>query len=684
MEPNSSVQFEEPLQALPQARGRARYVEFIVEELNIGDGAMSELLCGFALPGLANGDLLGRTKSSICVDVKNGLLFDGLRFGSPLLSSIPKELKAGDIFGIGMCYECHVDELHMDCFFATFNGKLIASKRCLTSSNRGFYMTYLHTKDICTSFRVNRGQKRTFSFDIEGFQKEHAQHQLFKTYLPVSSSLFNERGSTDYWIEERIANMFGYASHYVPIAKAMKRCTSQNWAEICRLQLGLQYWNRILYLFHTLTSDISASIEDDHSVQWPSPFDSEESLDRLLESHSLPVLPAHKIQDIPAAVQSKRRSYLIRLTRVRSALHLEIARMVRNAISKRPPIQDDADPLVARGGMLEGWSKLAIFLHETLDEQPGDSEWIHYVRDATLDSLIEEGLSLTDCCPGFLKDGLEQEGIDEVGKNGDREDESSQHEQGQDRDGDESPDDEECFASEMTAIGADVIMWASWASMMTEGLERELKSLQGVDLPPAPLIEHDHTLYVISKALVDQRDLTPAWVLMQFKSWGFSKESPLNVIPKTFDEAVVLLDQFFTKRVEMITDDQWKVILSEQRILEESDRGSQIPPSKLEDLLHLAHVWELATQSFPGSYPLAKALRKYIPSSIIYQHPPPEVPQRFEKPLPPIVPSPENPPQKPTSSVDWALMGTLTAVGIASAAVGAAIAVFVSRKMNSK
>lgn len=672
---HSSLQLASPIQPHPTACSRLRYVEFEVNALN-SNASVSSLLVGFGLPGI-EGQWLGQTRGSVAVDFCASCVYEGSRIAMPLE---PITLHVGDHIGIGMCFECHEDELQMDCFFATHNGNLIHQSRSLASANRGFLLVGVHSSKTMTVLEVNHGAK-PFRFDVAAFQQNHATHPFYRTYLPFNAS--NVDGSEIYWTESRIAHQFAFKHHYRPILDALKDLPHPAYHErVAALQLQIFRWQKLFALFHRdETLDVSSML--------PEHFDSLESLFTTLVAEDFEPFTV----DFSADVLTVRQSLLRSLTDLRYKIQLELLKTVAEYYCERPSLFEDSTEI--RSGLFEGHIKLALHLADSARHEALDRPWLALIMNYTLDDLVDSNIDLAANCPGYIETVVEE--------NANAEDATKSGEDGSNAenaaafpsyppidvdDANEDPSDpnpeEDELASRMITIGSAVRAWASWAGAYIGGLELHLAA------PPKKpedyeAIPKDITLCFLSKGLVstlhdrhDEETQLPygaRWLLMQYLSLGFGRDSPLNMLPLSSEKAITGAKSYFDTLCANVTPSDLEALQADTKILTTSPNDPQLE--------YLKYQYELAVGTWPTDFELCEILQAQAPSGALsIALAAPNIPKRAV-----AAQQSAKSAHQATSSTSFS-SGWMLAAGIGIAAIGAslgaAVAIWATTKPRRK
>lgn len=569
---DEAVQVYESMFPLPEASGRACYVEFQLTHLSHVQPASYSIVAGVALAEIA-GKALGRAKASAALDLTHSLLFDGLPAGKPLE---PIELNVGDIIGIGMCFECHRDERSKDCLFVTKNGKLLIDSRTLPAAHRHQYLPTIACTGCFTSWSLNRGGKRRFLFDLAGWQSSHADHDVYRTYLGVDPLTTAPDDLSKFtWLEPKIAEYFAYAEHYLAIRRALASSKDKDFLfPVTSLQLKLLQLAQVKhYLF-----------PPDVTTPWtlPPSCSTQASWTTFLQASGMEPFELNFDQDSDTMARHLQKH----LTVLRADIQVRMMELVAERYSLRQSIFDDLEE--SRGGAMEGWIKFALFLNHNLHVP--ENPWTSFIREKVLDLLLEMGLSLDEVAAGFITA------------------ESATHDTEPDHDGANEQVDE-ALAERAISIGMSVVAWATYTGTLTKNLETELLALHG---RPGPKIEapiKDRSLYLLVVALMDDQHYWPLsmeWVLMQFEAFGFCHRFPqLNAIPKSFDEAVTAVQAYFGQLVAAFSEADFDMPLRDLQQLDAAGLSS--------DLEYLSHVCALATGK---DLPSATVVRNLIASQI--------------------------------------------------------------------
>jgi len=591
VEANQCTQLVQPLLPLPVGCGRIKYLEFRIDEMKIDDKHHS-MTFGLALPQL-QGQWLGKVKNSACVNVSADLLLDGSLF--PKALPIPIHPSRGHVIGIGLCYECHNDEQQMDCFFATVNGRLLCESRCMSASFRGFFLLTLFVQHVSMVLSVNRGDQ-PFLFDVAAFQRSHASpDNFYHSYLRVSDNLFNQHGEELFWTPSRMAEMFAYHEMYLPVGKAMESLLSDSYIHtVASCQRQLHHWQMLFRYIDEQLSILSPS-------NMPARLDSQVALDMSVRAaHFEPF-----VVDFEVGFPGIKHQIWKHLTDLRWNIQLAMIRAAIEHLQVRASLFDDQEEL--RGGSFEGWLKLAVFLSDTLDDPARKSDWLDFVRDSTLERLLESEFDIASSCPGYIID-----------------DENDGAECGFDENEDEK-------AHRMLAIATTVNAWASWLGTFIAHLETLFSSPS----PPPHLLSKvdriikDPTLIALSRAVVVQLPTyssssspspssssnapSHAWMLLQYISLGFANGSSINHIPLTGREAHENLASYFDSNFQCLYSDA-----DLAQIMEDAAKLLNAPhEGDVEELAYLKHQWQLATGEWPSYQLLAQSLLQQLPSTLV-------------------------------------------------------------------
>lgn len=612
-----SIELVEPLQPLPMASGRLRFIEFQVGAIQTHDSGTS-LLVGVALPGI-QGDWIGKTRGSVAVDFMRSVVYEGSRIALPLSSSI--SLVQGDTIGIGMSFECHDDELQMDTFFATYNGQLIFESRCLASANRGFFHIDIQSIGVSTLLTANQGAS-PFSFDLVKFQQSIASHPFYRTYLPYNP--FNTEGTEIYWTHSRICHQYAFRRHYKPIEAALSKLPHSSFHErIASIQLQIFRWQKLIALFHR-----DETLNEFERL--PEHFNSSIALHETLVTEDFKPFTI----DFAGPIAQIRRSLLKSMTDLRYDIHLELLEVVAEHYSNRPSLFEDSDEI--RSGLFEGHIKLALHLAESERKNATDHHWLALVQNHVFEDLLESKIDLSSACPGYL----------DVDQNGDGEDIAADSKDVSTVDGDAvgttpgeeaaDPDFEESeneIAERMVDIGAALRAWASWTGAYIGGLEIQFEDPHSTD-SKFTAVPKDPTLAFLSKGLVNslknyidaetELPIGARWLLMQYLSLGFGRDSPLNILPLTLEEAIDNAKSYFEGICSTITESDLETIRGDLKLLSMNKEHS--------DLDYLKHQWEFAHGAWPTDVQVCdlilSQLPKHIASILETELAPPPLPNR--------------------------------------------------------
>lgn len=671
---NTSLQLAEPLQPLPVASGRLRYLEFEVSAIEKTSAELS-LLIGVGLPGI-EGPWTGKTRGSVAVDFISASVYEGSRIAHTLP---PIVLKQGDHIGIGMSFECHNDEQQMDVFFATLNGTLLFESRSLASANRGFLLPSIYATGLNAQLTANHGAE-PFRFDLSLYQQTLASHPFYRNYLPFNPS--NVEGTDSYWTTSRICHQFAFHSQYRPIGDAMKHLTDSAYHEkVAALQIQIFRWQKIFALFHRDESEDAAETLPKH-------FDSQSALQATLIAEDLNPFQVDFNGDIPAI----RRSILRSLTDLRYDIQLELLKIAAEFYSNRPSLYEDAQEI--RSGLFEGHIKLALHLAKASQEPCEDRSWLNLVMNYTFDDLVHSEIDLAANCPGYMNEELSDD-ADTDGHAGDADVEGENANM-------ESPDvgaaknetsaeDEDELARRMVAIGSVVRAWASWAGAYIGGLELKLSASPE---SPAELsaVPKDVTLSYLSRGLVSSlkdHSVDPetglpvgaSWLLMQYVSLGFGQKSSLNELPLSLNEAIPRAETYFNEFISTFTPEDLALLQADVQLLASSQEDN--------DLEYLKHQYQLATGTWPTQNDLCNVLQLQAPAGVLDAAlAPPALPKRLIEPV--IAANPSSSSDQGSSSPSgpipnsWIIAAGL-GIAFVAASLGAAVAVWAtSRPRKSK
>lgn len=672
---HSSIQLASPLQPHPAACGRLRYVEFELVGLN-SRASVSSLIVGFGLPGI-EGQWLGKTRGSVAVDFFASCVYEGSRIATEL---DPIELKGGHFFGVGICHECHNDELQMDCFFATHNGKVIYESRSLASANRGFSLVGIHSSIAMVVLETNHGAK-PFCFDLAAFQQNHSTHPFYRTYLPFSA--FNVGGSEIYWTNSRICHQFAFKHHYKPILDALKHLPHPAYHErVAALQLQIFRWQKLFALFHRdETLDINSTL--------PQHFDSIDALFTTLVAEDFEPFTVDFTADIPAVRQALLRS----MTDLRYKIQMELLKTVAEFYCERPSLFEDAKEI--RSGLFEGHIKLALHLADSVRHEAVDRPWLALIMNYTLDDLVESNIDLAANCPGYMDAVVEEHAEGEDSTKSDEEASKTENPELSSTDAvvpsteaeevpaESSPEEDE-LASRMVTIGSAVRAWASWAGAYIGGLELHLEapSKPSEDLEAVP---KDITLSFLSKGLAstlsarfDPETQLPAganWLLLQYLSLGFARDSPINMLPLSAERAIACAQKYFETLCAQMTPSDLEVLQEDTKLLTTTPNSPHLE--------YLKYQYELAMGAWPTDFELCEILQAQAPSgSLSSARAAPRLPTRAIATQMPASTASSKP---HSSSASGGLSsGWMIAAGVGIAAIGASLGAMVAIWATSK
>lgn len=688
----TNLKFSEPLQPLPVACGRARYIEFCVESIeNVSSNA--SLLLGFALPGIKY-DWLAKTRGTVGFDFVRSCAHEGSRIPLPLDETIT--LKTGDTFGIGICFENHSDELQLDCFFATHNSVSVFESRCISASHRGYFRTHLNSNGADIVISVNRGTK-PFAFDLQKFQKEHATHPFYRTYL--SPSLFDVHGREHFWNPYKIAQQFAFMDHYRPIEEALFSIgeTSEYHLHISRLQLQTFRWQKIMALFHR---------QEEQDVQLgrlPRFFESKEKFESTLALENF-VVPSDAKIDFSGDVATIRKQLLMALTDMRHKIIIEMLRLAAAYYSERSSLFEDTE--VIRSGSFEGYIKMALFLEEAAQEPNKDENWLRFIQESAFDDLVQSNMDLGATCLGYMDPSEEDEEEVETQEN----EKIVQDVLTYTKASDSSSDDEK--AVKMIGIGWAVRAWAAWLGAHIAGIESLLGVPPADGEKPSPIPTDTILNYVsnaISKKLkqdlselknAHKKELSPGalhWVLMQYLSLGFSQGSFINYIPHTYESALNAVASHFEAQCKFTSEADISSLRTDIKILSESIDH--------EDIIHLKNQWFLATGHRPTEHELIDVVLSQLPSALRTEAmaSPPPLPTRSKTHLsssnseipdadasspeneknPQTIKNSEEGANKDSMNSYWLIAGAL-GIALIGATIGATAALMMSNRTRGK
>lgn len=603
---NQVVQLYESLLPLPEASGRASYVEFKLLHSSQPLSESVSLVLGVALPGVVCASL-GRTKASAALDLTRSLLYDGLQGG---MTQNQIGISVGDVVGVGLCYECHGDERGIDCMLVTRNGQVLTQVRTLPALHRRQYLASIFCNGTSTTWSLNRGGSLPFMFEIGKWQRQHAEQDLFRMYLsadpmaPTSTDLSN-----DTWSDARLAEYFAYADHYIPIHRALQTCPDSDFLfTMAALQFKLLQWMRIRYrLFQTAN--------DDAETPWsiPPEYSTQAGLDAFLQSNGFPTFQLDFTLESPMLAQR----LLKNLTMLRTDVQVRMLELAAERYGRRESVYDDLEE--SRGGALEGWIKFALFLHGTLHLPT--NPWLTFIREKALDLQLEMGISMDEVAEGFFH----EEPVNEQAVDG-----NSQESQ------------EELKANMAIAIGMTVMAWASYTGALTKNVATRLLQQKGHVVPPdTEPLHKDHSLSLLAFAILNAQDQwtpTMGWILMQYEAFGFCCSAPqLNILPSQFDSAVASVKAYFAQLVSELTEVDYEAPLQDIVHLGKGDFAGG-------DLEYLAHVWTLATgiSTSPSPIFIRNLIASHIPEHLLQRAGLSR--EQAEPPSPPAAP-PEAPPR---------------------------------------